>query len=102
MTSHSWGWMCAALLSTAFDASAATLTLGVLQRADDARLAPRRVALAYPGHPGGPLNQAVEMAVKESQFELDAAKLRVLVQVRGARDAVEARELLEQLAPAGR
>ena len=101
MTSRVWGWMCAVLLWPTVDASAATLTLGVLQRADDARLAPQRVALAHPGHPGGPLNQAVEMAVKESRFELDAAKLRVVVEVRGARDAGEARELLQQLAQAG-
>ncbi|HEY0859138.1 MAG TPA: branched-chain amino acid ABC transporter substrate-binding protein [Albitalea sp.] len=101
MTSRAWGRMCAALLWAALDASAATLTLGVLQHADDPRLAPQRVALAYPGHPGGPPSQAVEMAVKESRFALDAATLRVVVQVRGARDAAEARELLQQFARAG-
>ncbi len=93
--------MGAVLLWTALDASAATLTIGVLQRADDPRLAPQRVALAYPGHPGGPLSQAVEMAVTESRFELEAAKLRVAVQVREARDAGEAREQLKQLVQAG-
>ena len=90
-----------AALAVAFNATAATLTLGVLQRADDERLAPGRVALAYPGQPGGPAHQAVEMAVKESQFELDAAKLRVVVDVRQAHSADAARTMLEQLAKAG-
>jgi ABC transporter substrate binding protein (PQQ-dependent alcohol dehydrogenase system) len=93
--------LAAAAFGIAFNASAATLTLGVLQRADDERLAPDRVALAYPGQPGGPADQAVAMAVKESQFELDAAKLRVLVEVRAARSADEARTMLQQLAKAG-
>jgi hypothetical protein len=66
-----------AALALAFNASAATLTLGVVQRADDERLVPQRVALAYPGQLGGPLHAAVEMAVSESRFELDAAMLRV-------------------------
>lgn len=89
---------CAAL---AFGASAATLTLGVMQRADDERLAPRRVALAYPGHPGGPVREAVGMAVSESQFQLDAAALRVLIDVRAARSADEASAQLRQLEKAG-
>jgi ABC transporter substrate binding protein (PQQ-dependent alcohol dehydrogenase system) len=91
---------CAALIF-ASGATAATLTLGVLQRADDARLAPERVALAYPGQPGGPAAQAVEMAVGESRFEFDAAKLRVIIDVRAARSADEAKSMLQQLAKAG-
>ena len=88
-------------LALAFNASAATLTLGVVHRADDERLAPARVALAYPGQPGGPVQPAVEMAVDETRFELDAAKLRVSVDVRAARSADEAKALLQQLAKAG-
>ncbi|MCD6077925.1 MAG: hypothetical protein K0R89_1863, partial [Ramlibacter sp.] len=90
-----------AALVLAFNAPAATLTLGVMQRADDERLAPQRVALAYPGQPGGPATEAVEMAVKESQFELDAAKLRVVIDVRAAHNADEAKTMLQQLAKAG-
>src|SRR5437762_1936093 len=41
----------------AFNASAATLTLGVIERADDERLALARVELAYPGQPGGPIHR---------------------------------------------
>ena len=89
------------LLVIATNADAAALTLGLLQRADDDRLDPKRVELAYPGHPGGSLAQAVEMAAKESQFELDAAKLQIKVDVRSARDADDAKAQLAQLAKAG-
>jgi ABC transporter substrate binding protein (PQQ-dependent alcohol dehydrogenase system) len=41
------------------------------------------------------------MAVQESRFELDAAKLRVVVEVRAARSADEAKTVLQQLAKAG-
>ena len=82
-------------------ARAATLTIGVLQRDDDDRLDPKRVELAYPGQPGGPLVQAVELAVKESQFQLDLAKLQVKVEVRGARGPDDAKAQLLQLARGG-
>jgi ABC transporter substrate binding protein (PQQ-dependent alcohol dehydrogenase system) len=91
----------ALLAAAALHVDAATLTLGVLQRADDERLDPKRVELSYPGQPGGPLTQAVDVAVKESQFELDAAKLQVKVDARSARSADEAKSMLQQLAKAG-
>ena len=89
------------LLFTAGHAGAATLLIGVLQRADDERLDPKRVELAYPTQPGGSLAQAVDVAVKESAFELDAAKLPVKVDVRSARSADDAKLQLQQLARAG-
>ncbi|HSV44472.1 MAG TPA: branched-chain amino acid ABC transporter substrate-binding protein, partial [Ramlibacter sp.] len=79
----------------------ATLTIGIVQRADDERLSLTRIELAYPGHPGGPLQQAVGLAIDESRFELDAAGLRAAVDVRTARDAGEAKTMLQQLAKAG-
>ncbi|MEO6409183.1 MAG: branched-chain amino acid ABC transporter substrate-binding protein [Burkholderiaceae bacterium] len=94
-------WLSILLLTTASHVGAAALTLGLLQRADDGRLDPKRVELAYPGHPGGSLAQAVEMAAKESQFELDAAKLQVKVDVRSARDSDDAKSQLAQLVKAG-
>src|SRR5262249_28191626 len=66
-----------------------TLTIGVLARSDDERLDPRRVELAYLGHPGGQLAQSVEVAVKESQVELGAANLQ------GKGGAVQARDATE-------
>lgn len=82
-------------------AHAADLRIGLVQRADDERLDPKRVELAYFGQPGGPLSQALEMAVKESEFELDAAKIKLKVEVRDARDAADARTQLQQLEKAG-
>ena len=82
-------------------AGAAALTLGVLQRDGDERLDPKRVELAYLGHPGGSLAPAVELAARESQFELDAAKLQVKVEVRSARNADDAKAQLAALAQAG-
>ncbi|HJS02496.1 MAG TPA: branched-chain amino acid ABC transporter substrate-binding protein [Variovorax sp.] len=90
-----------ALAALAFGASAATLTLGIVQRADDERLDARRVALAYPGHPGGPLHEAVALAVSESRFELDHAGLQVRLEVRDVRSAEEAGAQLRQLEKAG-
>jgi ABC transporter substrate binding protein (PQQ-dependent alcohol dehydrogenase system) len=90
-----------AMAALAFGASAATLTLGVVQRADDERLDARRVALAYPGHPGGPLREAVALAVAESRFELDHAGLQVQLEVRDVRSAEEAGAQLRQLEKAG-
>lgn len=82
-------------------AVAATLTLGVISRADDQRLEPRRVELAYLGHPGGPPLQAVEVAVKESAFELDAAGVKVNVVAVEAKDAADARAQLLKLEQQG-
>lgn len=90
-----------ALGSLALPLHAATLTIGVLSRADDERLDPRRVELAYLGQPGGPLDQAVEVALKESEFELDAAGLKIKVDAATARDAAEARAQLQRLEKAG-
>lgn len=81
--------------------ASAALLIGVLGRADDERLGPKQVELAYLGHPGGPLHQAVEVAVKESAFELDAAKLSVRIEAVDARDAGDARAQLERLEKAG-
>ncbi len=89
------------LLGVTCHAGAGTLTIGLLQRADDERLDPKRIERAYLGQPGGSLAPALEMAAKESQFELDAAKLQVKVDVRSARDAADAKAQLAQLAAAG-
>jgi ABC transporter substrate binding protein (PQQ-dependent alcohol dehydrogenase system) len=95
-------WLAATLLGAVLPAAqAATLTIGVLSRADDERLDTRQVELAYLGHPGGPLAQAVDIAVKESQFELDAADLKVKLEVATARDAADASAQLQRLEKAG-
>ena len=80
---------------------AATLTLGIVQRADDDRLEPARVALAYPGQPGGRARDAVDMAIQESRFELEAAGLQVVVSVRAAGSADDAAAQSRRLDQAG-
>ena len=95
------GWMVVWALAGTTAAHAATLTIGVLSRADDERLEPRQLALAYPGHPGGPVLQAAEMAVQETGFELDAAKLKVKLEAVSVADAAEARAALLKLEKAG-
>jgi len=93
--------LAAAVLLAAGGAQAATLTLGLLVRADDERLAPQRVELGYPGHPGGPVQQAVEVALKESKFELDAAKLDVKLETVEVRTPAEARAAAQRLDKSG-
>ncbi|HQT71037.1 MAG TPA: hypothetical protein PLE48_11505 [Thiobacillus sp.] len=97
-------WVCTALLAAlcaAVSVSAATLTLGVLGRTDDERLDPRRVELAYAGHAGGPATDAVDVALEEVAFELEAARLKVRIEVVDVRDAVEAKAALLKLEKAG-
>jgi ABC transporter substrate binding protein (PQQ-dependent alcohol dehydrogenase system) len=89
----------AALLAAG--AQAATLTLGVVSRADDERLDDKRVELGYLGHPGGPLTQAAEMAIEETRFELEAANVQAKLEPIEVRDANEARAALQKLEKAG-
>jgi ABC transporter substrate binding protein (PQQ-dependent alcohol dehydrogenase system) len=90
-----------ALLLCAGGTHAATLTLGLLVRADDERLAPQRIELSYSGHPGGPVQQAVEVALKESTFELGAAKLDVKLETVEVRTPAEARAAAQRLDKSG-
>ena len=94
-------WLFALALGCAGAAPAAQLTIGVLSRADDERLDAKRVELAYPGHPGGPLLQAAETAVQETRFELDAVKLQVKFDAAQVHDAAEARAALLKLEKSG-
>jgi len=95
-------WLIApALALLALASQAATLRIGVVQRDDDERLDARRVELAYPGHPGGAIEQAVTMAVGETQFELDAAKLQVKVDVVAVRSADDVKVQFAALEKAG-
>ena len=56
-----------------------------------------RVELHYPGHPGGPLGDAIEVAIEESQFELDAAKIEVKFDAVDAASADDAKAQLAKL-----
>ena len=87
---------CAAAL-----AQAAPLLIGVISRADDERLEPKRVELGYFGQPGGALRSGVDVAIAETQFELDAAKLQVRVEAVEVASADEARAQATRLEKAG-
>jgi ABC transporter substrate binding protein (PQQ-dependent alcohol dehydrogenase system) len=89
------------LCCTATLAHAAPLLIGVITRADDERLESKRVELGYAGQPGGPLRQGVDVAIAESQFELDAAKLQVKVEAIEASSADDAKAQAARLEKAG-
>lgn len=54
-------------------ATAAELKATLITPQDDARLERTRVERAYLGHPGGPATDALQVALEEGRFELDAA-----------------------------
>ena len=64
--------LAAALALLTLPARAATLKATLIALADDPRLERVRLERAYLGHPGGPLDDAVAMAIEESQFELES------------------------------
>ena len=56
---------------------AATLKATLITTADDPRLERTRTERAYLGHPGGPAEQGLKVALDEAKFELDAGKTAV-------------------------
>jgi ABC transporter substrate binding protein (PQQ-dependent alcohol dehydrogenase system) len=94
-------WLFAAGWVAAGSVQAATLMLGVVERANDPRLEPERLASAYLGHPGGAIRDGVEVALKESKFALDAAGLAWKIAVEAPANAAEARAAARRLEKAG-
>lgn len=82
-------------------ASAGVLRIAVVVREDDERHEERRAALAYPGHPGGTPETAVAVAIDESSFELDAARIQVRTETVAVRSAADLRTALVRLEQAG-
>ena len=72
-------------------AVAATLNATLISPEDDPRLERSRVERAYLGHTAGPLSDAIEMAIEESQFELEAAGAAVKLNRQGAASLEAAR-----------
>lgn len=91
----------AALLAAAGAAQAAAFKAVLLVRADDPRLERGRVERAYLGHPGGPLADAVQVAIKESAFELEAAGASLAVETVPVADAAAARAAAVKAEKAG-
>lgn len=62
--------------------AAQTLKATLLHPADDARLERSRAERAYLGHPTGPAEDGIRMALDDGQFELDAAGAKVAMEAR--------------------
>jgi ABC transporter substrate binding protein (PQQ-dependent alcohol dehydrogenase system) len=77
-------------LATAL-AHAATLKATLIAPEDDPRLERSRVERGYLGHTGGPLDEAINLAIDESQFELEAGNTAVALTSQAARSLDAAR-----------
>jgi ABC transporter substrate binding protein (PQQ-dependent alcohol dehydrogenase system) len=91
----------ALLVCTAGSPLAATLKATLIQPADDSRLERTRTERAYFGHPGGPAEQGLKVALDEAKFELDAGKTAVALDVKAAADANAARAAAQAAEKAG-
>ena len=78
-------------MSAAIAAPAVTLKATLITPDDDTRMERSRVERGYLGHPGGPLVDGIEVAIEESQFELDAANVGVVVTPQAAKSLEAAR-----------
>jgi ABC transporter substrate binding protein (PQQ-dependent alcohol dehydrogenase system) len=72
-------------------APAVTLKATLITPEDDPRLERSRAERAYLGHPGGPAGDGIDVALDESQFELDAANVGVAVTPQAAKSLDAAR-----------
>ncbi len=68
-----------------------TLKATLLAPADDPRLARSRLERAYLGHTGGPLGEALQMAVEENRLELESAGLDISIAPHAVATIEEAR-----------
>jgi len=102
---RAWRRSCAValLLALAGAAGAATTTykLLLLEPADDPRLERSLVERAYLGHPTGPASDGLDVALKEAQFELDAAGVAVTLERQAVADAAAARDAAGRAQKAG-
>ncbi|HEU5296981.1 MAG TPA: branched-chain amino acid ABC transporter substrate-binding protein [Burkholderiaceae bacterium] len=94
-------WVGALLLAVGTTASAAPFKVLLLERADDPRLERSVTERAYLGHPGGPAFDGIDVALKEAQFELDAAGASVTVERSAVADSGAARDAATRAQKAG-
>ena len=81
--------------------SAAALKVTLIAPADDPRLERTRVERAYLGHPGGPAEQGLKVALDEARFELGASKTAVVLDVQHAESRNAARAAAQQAEKSG-
>ncbi|MBX3605239.1 MAG: branched-chain amino acid ABC transporter substrate-binding protein [Piscinibacter sp.] len=72
-------------------AAALPLKATLLVPADDPRMERTQVERAYLGHPGGPLDQALQLALEDGRFELEAAQAEVALATQAAASLEAAR-----------
>jgi ABC transporter substrate binding protein (PQQ-dependent alcohol dehydrogenase system) len=80
---------------------AAAFKVLLLERADDPRLERSRTERAYLGHPSGPAFDGLDVALKEAQFELEAAGASVTLERAPVADAAAARNAAANAQKAG-
>ena len=89
---------CATACATA---QAAAFKVLLLERADDPRLDRSRTERAYLGQSTGPAFDGIEVALKEAQFELDAAGASITLERSSVADAAAARNAAGNAQKAG-
>jgi ABC transporter substrate binding protein (PQQ-dependent alcohol dehydrogenase system) len=88
-------------LALCASAGAAPFKVLLLERADDPQLERSRTERAYLGHPGGPAFDGIDVALKEAQFELDAAGASVALERSAVADVQAARDAAGRAQKAG-
>jgi len=98
-------WLAAAaglaLLAGLATAQAAPFKATLIQRDDDPRLERSRTERPALGHPGGPLNPALDLALKESRLELDAEGAALVLDTVRVASAAAARDAAAKAEKAG-
>jgi ABC transporter substrate binding protein (PQQ-dependent alcohol dehydrogenase system) len=92
---------CVFLVYANFVAQAAELKIGVVLDPNDARYESRRLEKNYPGHPLGRPHAGAELAIAESEFQLEQANLKVTLQEIPASSLQEAQTQITALAKQG-
>lgn len=89
------------LLALAAPAHAAAFRVTLIAPADDPRLDRALVERAYFGHPTGPAAEGLQMALKDTQLELDAAGANLALDVVNVASAAEAKAAATKAEKAG-
>jgi len=89
------------LIAATLPAAAATFKVTLLMPADDPRLERSRLDQAVLGHAGGPASEALQIALNDARFELDAAGAKIELATVSVADAAAARSAAAAAEKAG-
>jgi ABC transporter substrate binding protein (PQQ-dependent alcohol dehydrogenase system) len=81
----------AGLCLASFSTHAADWRVTLIEQANSPQLDRTRLERAYLGHPGGSAADGITVAVDEAQFELDAAKARIVLKTEAVAAMADAR-----------